>query len=109
MLINQQRLFSPFDLNEGSDSPLEEIDPDIQFYNSQCNSVLNSCDYYLEDQLNNKMNKLGIKKNSFSLLHANIRSAPKNLSKFESYLANIEHEFSVIGLSETFFNALKII
>ena len=101
LLTNSHRLFSPFELNDGPDSPLSDIDPDIQYYNNQCNSILNSCDYYVEDSLNKKMAKLGLKGDVFSLLHTNIRSASRNLSKFESYLSNIDHEFSIIALSES--------
>ena len=37
----------------------------------------------------------------FSLLHNNVRSIPANLSILLSYMSNLDHEFSVIGLSET--------
>ena len=66
----------------------------------QCNSVLNSCDYYLEDTLNKKLDKINVDQNAFSMIHLNIRSAPKNLSKFESYLSNISHTFKIIALTE---------
>ena len=101
VLKDQQKLFTPFELNDDHESPLTDIDPDIQFYNNHCNSVLNSCDYYIEDSLNAKLKSLNIKENCFSLVHANIRSAPHNLSKFENYLSNINHCFSIIGMSES--------
>ena len=101
ILMEQQKLFTPFELNDEPESPISDIDPDIQFYNNHCNSVLNSCDYYIEDSLNKKIDTLNINDNCFSFLHANIRSAPRNLSKFESYISNIDHCWSVIGLSET--------
>ena len=101
ILKDQQKLFTPFELNDGHESPMSDIDPDIQFYNTHCNTVLNSCDYYIEDSLNSKIDNLSIKENVFSLVHANIRSAPRNLTKFESYLSGIDHTFSIIALSET--------
>ena len=36
-----------------------------------------------------------------SLCHVNIRSARKNLGTFENYLNMLNHDFTVIGLSET--------
>ena len=35
------------------------------------------------------------------MIHANIRSVQKNIEKFDTYLDTIEHEFSVIGFSES--------
>ena len=62
ILLEQQKLFTPFELNDDHQSPISDIDPDVQFYNNHCNSVLNSCDYYLEDSLNAKLESLSIKK-----------------------------------------------
>ena len=101
LLREQQKLFTPFVLNEDHDSPFTDLDPDIQFYNNHCNSVLNSCDYYIEDSLNAKLENLGVNTECFSLIHANILSAPSKLSKFENYLSNINHIFSIIALSES--------
>ena len=39
-----------------------------------------------------------------SLCHVNIRSARKNLGNFENYLNMLNHDFIVIGLSETWLN-----
>ena len=40
-------------------------------------------------------------KDVLSLCHVNIRSAKKNLGNFENYLNILKHDFTVIGLSET--------
>ena len=101
VLQAQNRLFTPFELNEDMDLPLNDIDPDVQYYNSQCNMMLNSCDYYVEKTLNQKLSDLKINKDCWSLIHENIRSIPHNLDKFDNYLASLEHEFSVIALTET--------
>ena len=53
-IFNQDKIFSPFDLNENTNSPLEDIDPDVQFYQNQCNNILHSCDYIIEDSFNKK-------------------------------------------------------
>ena len=54
ILMYQNKIFSPFELNEDSNIPLIDSDPDVQFYNNQCNYSLHSCDYYLEDAFNKK-------------------------------------------------------
>ena len=35
------------------------------------------------------------------MCHANIRSVSKNLSSLESYLKMLKHEFTIVGLTET--------
>ena len=35
------------------------------------------------------------------MLHANIRSAQKNLASLEHYINNLDHTFTVIGISES--------
>ena len=42
-----------------------------------------------------------IENNNFSMLHANIRSAQKNLASLEHN--NLDHTFTVIGISESWF------
>ena len=98
---NQEKLFHPFELNENESHPLSDCDPDIQFYNNQVNSDMYSCDYFMEDSFNNIIGREGIRQDSFSILHANIRSAVKNLNSFEAYLANIDHKFKIIALTES--------
>ena len=101
ILKHQNQLFLPFDLNENFSSPLAEMDPDINYYNSQCNANLNSCDYYLENSFNKKVTELEIDDRAFSLLHSNIRSAVQNIDKLDSYLSTLNHKFSIVALSES--------
>ena len=67
-------LFSPFELNDDSEFPLHEIDPDFQYYNSQCSMALQSCDYYIEQTFNQKLTELKINNgciklgNNFSIM-----------------------------------------
>ena len=107
-LQNQNNIFSPFELNEISDSPLYDADPDIQFYQNQCHSMLQSCDYYVEDSFNKKLATMAKCDNDyFSMLHLNIRSAVKNLDNFSSYIMGLNHVFPLIGLSETWFKDIN--
>lgn len=41
----------------------------------------------------------------FSILHLNIQSIVNKFDDFKAYLNSLEHEFSVIGLSETWLNS----
>ena len=99
--MDQNKIFSPFELNEDSNLPLIDSDPDVQFYNNQCNYSLHSCDYYLEDAFNKKVADLNIPSRCLSMIHTNIRSVAKNMNKLDMYLNNLKHEFAIIALSET--------
>ena len=68
-LTKSSKLFSPFEFNENFNSPLEDIDPDVQFYNSQSNTALHHCDYFLSDDFNTKLKRLKLSKNAFSMIH----------------------------------------
>ena len=96
-----EKIFVPFEINENCDSPLDDIDPDLQYYVNNCNPTLNSSDYYLEESFNKKLSQLNIKQGCVSMIHLNIRSAVKNMDKFEAFIANLNHEFSIVALSET--------
>ena len=109
LLNHHDKIFLPFDLNEKESNPLADCDPDIQYYNNQFNSVLYSCDYFFEDSCNEKLKRDNIDSNSFSLLHANIRSSAKNLKNFETYLTNIDHKFKVLGISESWLKTIILI
>ena len=100
-LTLQEKLFTPFDLNVEDSSPLSEVDPDLQFYLNQCSSSQQQGDYYLEDTFNKKISHLDKNSMCVSMIHLNIRSATKNLDKFETFLANLDHKFPIIALSET--------
>lgn len=95
--------FNPFEINDyENSSPLDYIDPDLQYYNdiAPINNVSN-CRYYTEDSFQSKCNDIRHEGSPFSLMHQNIRSIPKNLIRFENYLESLKFNFSVIGLSET--------
>ena len=103
ILRRQNALFLPLELNDNYNNPLAETDPDIHYYNNQCNNLLNSCDYYIEDSFNKKIEELNIHNNSFSLIHSNMRSAKKNLSSFDTYLSSFDHKFTIVAVSESWF------
>ena len=109
MLINrinftESKIFDPFEINENDDSTIEyqgELDPDKHYFNQLAHYQSRSSNYYSEETLNKLICLKGINLDGLSLLHANIRSVPANMSIFVSYMSNINLCFSVIGLSET--------
>ena len=103
-------IFNPFEINENYEvSPLFDIDPDFQFYNDMSiQTNIGNCDYYTDDTFNKKFVNSVEVNNYFSVLHINIRSAPKNLHSLEVLLSNLSIKFSVIGLSETWFTELNL-
>ena len=78
-----------------------DIDPDTNFLN-----LTSKCSYYNEPELNEL---IGNKKDAinFSLLHLNARSLLKNFDKFTQLLDSSQHEFSAIGISETWLNNIN--
>ena len=101
VLQNHELIFSPFDLNDNLDSPLDEIDPDVHFYGKKCSETLHSCNYYQSQLFNEEIKKKRIHDKCFSLLHSNIRSAQKNLGTLEHFLSTLHHNFTIIGISES--------
>ena len=69
---------------------------------------MNSCDYYIEDTFNDRSETLPINRWSLSILHLNIRSIPRNLSYLQTYLNNLDIQFSVIGISETWLEPYNV-
>ena len=95
------KLFMPFELNDKDhSSALCDIDPDLHFY-QEFNQATVKCNYYLETKFNDEISEPNGTKDVLSLCHVNIRSAKKNLGNFENYLNISKHDFTVIGLFET--------
>ena len=69
---------------------LSNIDPDIN------NNRQSSCQYFDSTLFNNKFGSM----NNMSIFHCNIRSSSHNLSHLKNYLATLNLEFSIIGISE---------
>ena len=98
------KLFMPFELNDKDHrSALCDINPDLHFY-QEFNQATVKCNYYLETKFNDEISKPNGTKDVLSLCHVNIRSARKNLGDFENYLNMLNHDFTIIGLSETWLN-----
>ena len=87
----EKQVFNPFDfqkvlVDEGND-------PDINFFNDKSETVYTP--YFSVDEFNSSSDKL--LKNSFSILHINIRSLNKNFEKLREYLSLVK-KISVLWL-----------
>ena len=91
----ENMFFNPF----GSQNILsdENNNPDINFFNKKSEAV--NSPYYNVDKFNSFSQNLF--KNSFSVLHINIRSMNKNFEKLREYLSHVKGNFSIIALTET--------
>lgn len=96
-------IFNPFELNDDDDldlTPLSSIDPDLNYYNdARFTNIGHSCKYHLEDSFNKSL--VNADKNAFSLFHSNIRSIPRHLDELKVHIDNLDIEFSVIGITES--------
>ena len=71
-------------------------DPDENFFKE---SYFTDTKYFSAEKANLKLSC--IKSNSFSLLHLNIRSLQRNFDKLTEFIDNLDFEFKVICISET--------
>ena len=80
----------------------------MSFFNQHSHSLLEACNYQTEQTFNNYVSRKGISNNNLSLFHLNIRSVPANLSSLLSDMENLDHRYSVIGLTKTWLNPSNI-
>ena len=95
------RVFVPFEINQDSNTPFTEIDPDLQLY-TESNYIHNmKCDYYLEDTFNDYFSESKTEDISASFFQLNIKSLPKHYDELNLYLDSLKVKFSFIALTET--------
>ena len=75
------------------------IDPDDNYFNSYHQSLLIPSNYMTESFFIDIGDD--ISKDTMSIVHLNIRSLPKNLSKFIELMTILKFQFDIIGFSET--------
>lgn len=92
--IRDDSAFNPLNCMDMDCRYDELYDPDMN-HDALKNSKM-SCEYYSQDQFS----KL-IPICSFSSLHLNVRSLPKNYDHLTAYLTTLNHSFSVMAFCET--------
>ena len=106
--LNNSVSFMPFELSDDKLSDkLHDIDPDTHFYRSLPN-ILSCSKYYDEVTFVDKCSQLKITENNFSLFHVNARSIPKHHNDLKAYLSCLGIDFTILGFSETWFNASNV-
>ena len=109
-------------------SDLSSVLQGHQFNPSKFDSVLNShsnlvdnscnidqqlkcnCKYYdtnTKDLANTILEEGALHDNNFSLFHLNTRSLSKKATNVVDYISILNHDFDVIGFTETWFNNIK--
>ena len=71
---------------------IADLDPDMNHLN-----YIGNCEFSTVDELNERL----FANLSFSVLHLNARSLVKNHEDLSHLLANINHKFSVLAITET--------
>lgn len=103
--VNMERLkymkINPFHLNNIDDIFDNDILDNIK--NSDSVFKQTQCKYIFSDELNKQIPN----DNSFSLIHFNARSLPKNYDDIHTLLASLEKKFTAIGISETWLSVNK--
>lgn len=99
ILDNNVYELNNFEVKDHKDhDPENDIDPDNTFYS---NMNIN-CKYYSDDEYNSMK-----KDNCLSIIHFNSRSMYKNFDSIKEYLQKFRSQFSIITISETWFNQGK--
>ena len=87
-------------LNDKSNFPHFETDPDKQFHNELSIIYNEHGNYHFEDRFKHLFSRIEGSQN-LSFLHANIRCLKANRVMFKSFIDNLQRKFSIIGLTET--------
>ena len=85
--------FKPFVCSESNYYYDDKIDPDKDFFNS----IKLNCEYYTDANFSKNVTKI----KSFSIVHFNCRSIRKNVDAMVDVLINMNYEFDVIAVSDT--------
>ena len=94
------KVFIPFEINESTDTPFTEMDPDTQFYSSTHYALNTRYDNFIEDTFLTNMAGKNQYKNKLSLFHINVKNLPKHYDELELYINSLKFKFSGIALTE---------
>ena len=98
------KVFNPLSSDSKDiDLPLGDLDPDTNFYNDVLYQSTSLCKYYLEESFKNELFNVDDAK-SLSACHVNIRSLQSNFDALKNYFANLQFEFTMFGVTETWLN-----
>ena len=101
------KVFIPFEINESTNTPFTEMDPDIQFYSSTHYALNTQCEYFIEDTFLTNITEKNKFQNKLSLFHINVKSLPKHHDELELCINSLNFKFSVIALTENWLDESK--
>ena len=101
------KVFVPFGINESTNTPFNEMDPDIKFYSSTHYALNTQCDYFIEDIFLKNITEKNQFQNKLSLFPINVKSLPKHHDELELYINSLNFKFSVISLTENWLDESK--
>ena len=95
--VHNDNILAAHEINEDriDYSELSNVDPDRNYLTRHSQTM---CSYHNDSSFNDAYKNYNTR---FSLFHANIRSIPRNLDQLTFYLQNLNIDFSVIALFET--------
>ena len=94
-----------YNMSDNADFLLDDsCDPDVNFFNKKFQSL--DTPYLMPGEFHNFLDNSS---DQFSVLYLNIRSIKKNFENFKLFLNSINFTFSVICLSETWWDDLATI
>ena len=101
-------VFTPLALNDKSNIPTFDVDPDIHFYNdlSLCN--IGNSNYFFDDEFRDHLKNVSKNSITLSLFHTNIRSLPAHHMDLVSYLCTLPITLSIIAVSETWLTGRNV-
>lgn len=102
-----RKIFNPLSLrNNDQNLPLDDIDPDDNFYNDVSCYSSSICKYYFQEGFNTDQFHSSFKdiRDPFSLFHLNVRSFQSNFKSFQAYIDNLSVQFTIYGVTETWLN-----
>ena len=105
-LLEIEKSFNPIEYNESENSPLFDVDPCLQVLNDAfiSNSILSSS-YHIANTFKSKLQTMNVTREACSVFHLNMqRATADKFRQLNAYFKVLDHDFSVIGLSETWFN-----
>ena len=108
-LLEIEKSFNPIEFNESENSPLFDVDPCLQVLNDAfiSNSILSSS-YHIANTFKSKLQTMNVTREACSIFHLNMqRVTIAKFKQLEAYFKVLDHDFSVIGLSETWFSKSK--
>ena len=99
--ITSDKVFNPFESNDDW-HPVDDADPDMNYFNQHSNIANINSKYYLEDDFSKYVSGThGSESDCLSFIHINIRSMNANGTSFYSYLNSLDFSFNCIGISES--------